>query len=83
MKQFYRGFTLGIVAVVCCLAFSGCEYEVPITSKPTRKIDKRLLGDWLEKDSGPTGKEKLQMKVRKLDYTARIGNVVLGRDMDR
>jgi hypothetical protein len=54
---------LGAVAVVCCLSFSGCEgdYAVPITSGPTRKIDQRLLGDWVSKD----GTDKL--KVRKFD----------------
>jgi hypothetical protein len=54
-------FTLGIVAALCIFALSGCEYEVPITSNPTRKIDERLLGDWTSKD----GKDK--MKVRRLD----------------
>jgi hypothetical protein len=54
-------FTLGIVAALCIFALSGCEYEVPITSNPTRKVDERLLGDWTSKD----GKDK--MKVRRLD----------------
>jgi hypothetical protein len=47
--------------IVCCLALIGCEFDVPITSSPTRKVDERLLGDWISKD----GKEK--MKVRRLD----------------
>jgi hypothetical protein len=46
---------------LCILAFSACEYEVPITSSPTRKVEERLLGDWSCLD----GKEK--MKVRRLD----------------
>jgi hypothetical protein len=37
------------------------EYEVPITSAPTRKVQERFLGDWTSLD----GKEK--MKVRRLD----------------
>ena len=51
------------VAVVCCLSFSACEgdYAVPITSGPTRKIDQRLLGNWVSKD----GTDKI--KVRSLD----------------
>lgn len=61
MKLITRKSTLGIVAAVCCLAFSGCEYEVPITTRPTRKVEEKLLGDWGSKD----GKDK--MKVRKLD----------------
>ena len=54
-------FTLGIVAVACCLVISGCIYDVPITSQGTRKVDARLLGNWTSKD----GKNKL--KVVKLD----------------
>ena len=54
-------FTLGMVAALCIFALSGCEYEVPITSNPTRKVDERLLGDWTSQD----GKDK--MKVRRLD----------------
>jgi hypothetical protein len=51
----------GIAVTLCILAFSACEYEVPITSNPTRKVEERLLGDWSSLD----GKEK--MKVRRLD----------------
>jgi hypothetical protein len=54
-------FTLGIVATACCFVISGCIYGVPITSKATRKVDARLLGNWTSKD----GKDK--MKVVKLD----------------
>jgi hypothetical protein len=43
------------------LAFSACQYDVPITSTPTRKVPEQLLGDWKSTD----GKEEL--KVRSLD----------------
>jgi hypothetical protein len=58
-----RNLALVAVAAVCCLSFSGCEgdYSVPITSGPTRKIDQRLLGNWVAKD----GTDKI--KVRSLD----------------
>lgn len=58
-----RKLALLAVAVVCCLGLSGCEgdYAVPITSGPTRKIDQRLLGNWVSKD----GTDKI--KVRRLD----------------
>ena len=51
--------------ILAGLFFSGCNYEVSLTAKPTRKIDPRLLGDWVavDKDS----KEEEQMHVRKLD----------------
>jgi hypothetical protein len=49
------------VIAVCVLAFTACQYEVPITSSPTRKVQERLLGDWTSAD----GREKL--KLRSLD----------------
>jgi len=58
--------TLGIVAAVCCFLFSACEYEVPITSRPTRSVDEKLLGNWMSKD----GKENI--KVRRLDNSIYI-----------
>jgi hypothetical protein len=56
-----RKITLGIIAAVCWSVLGGCEYEVPITAKPTRKVDERLLGNWTSKD----GKDK--MKVVRLN----------------
>ena len=43
------------------LWIAGCQYEVPVTSTPTRKVEQRLIGDWKSLD----GKEDL--KVRQLD----------------
>jgi hypothetical protein len=57
---------LGAAFCLCILAFSACQYEVPITSSPTRKVQERLLGDWTSTD----GKEKL--KLRKLDDSVYI-----------
>jgi len=48
------------VAIGLC-ALTGCQYDIPITSTPTRKVQERLLGDWTSAD----GKEKL--KLRSLD----------------
>ena len=58
-----RNLAVVIVAAASCLGLSGCDgdYAVPITSIPTRKIDQRLLGNWVSK----AGTEK--MKVRKFD----------------
>jgi len=58
-----RNLAMVIVAAACCFCFSGCDgdYAVPITASPTRKIDQRLLGNWVSK----AGTEK--MKVRKFD----------------
>ena len=48
--------------------FFGCEYEVPITEQPTRKIDEKLVGDWVIKD----GEKEEVMKVAKLDDSTYI-----------
>ena len=57
---------LVVAFCICTLAFTACQYEVPITSDPTRKVQERLLGDWTSDD----GKEKL--KLRKLDDSVYI-----------
>src|SRR5437762_3300620 len=56
-----RCVSLLLFAGVSCLAFPSCTYDVPITAAPTRKIDPRLLGDWVSTE----GKDKFI--VRQLD----------------
>ena len=51
----------GVAIGLCSLAFGACQYDVPITSHPTRNVQTQLLGDWTSSD----GKEKL--KLRRLD----------------
>jgi hypothetical protein len=51
--------------IVSCLICGSCQYEVPITAKPTRKIDERFLGNWISKDE--KSGEIVRMKVAKLD----------------
>ena len=46
---------------LCLLWFAGCQYDVPITSSPTRKVQPALVANWRSLD----GKEEL--KVRRLD----------------
>jgi len=57
----YRRILIGVVSCLCILAFAACEYEVPITPSPTRKVQEQLLGNWVSLD----GKEN--MRVRRLD----------------
>ena len=57
----YRRSGFGIAVSLCILAFTACEYEVPITASPTRKVQEQLLGNWTSSD----GKEN--MRVRRLD----------------
>jgi hypothetical protein len=51
---------------LCSLACTTCQYDVPITLAPTRKVQERLLGDWTSAD----GKEKL--KLRSFDESVYI-----------
>jgi hypothetical protein len=48
----------------------GCNYDFPLTPKPTQRVDARLLGEWVvvDKDSG---KEE-HLSVRQLDDTSYV-----------
>ena len=52
---------LGVTVALFSLALGACQYDVPITSSPTRKVQEQLLGDWRSSD----GKE--EPKLRRLD----------------
>jgi hypothetical protein len=52
---------VGVAIGLCSLAFTACQYDIPITSAPTRRVQEQLLGNWKSSD----GKEDL--KVRSLD----------------
>jgi hypothetical protein len=62
----FRRLFPGVVVCLSILALSACEYEVPITSSPTRKVQEQLLGNWISLD----GKEN--MRVRRLDDSTYI-----------
>jgi hypothetical protein len=57
---------IGVAIGLCSLAFNACQYDVPITSAPTRKVQEQLLGNWKSAD----GKEEL--KLRSLDDSVYI-----------
>ena len=61
MEMICRRSGFGVAVSLCILACTACEYEVPITSSPTRKVHERLIGNWISHD----GKE--HMRVRRLD----------------
>ena len=63
---------LGVIG----LLVAGCNYEVALTAKPTRKIDERLLGVWL---GGEDGKDT--MTVRRLDDSTYV--VAMDKDIYR
>jgi len=56
-----RSLGFWVAICLCVLVFSACNYEVPITSSPTRKVQEQLLGNWVSLD----GKEN--MRMRRLD----------------
>ncbi len=58
---FNQRLVFGVAVCLCILAFTACEYEVPITPSPTRKVQEQLLGNWISLD----GKEN--MRVRRWD----------------
>ena len=62
----YRRLIFAAAVCLCVLCFGACQYEVPITSSPTRKVEQGLLGDWISLD----GKEN--MEVRQLDDSVYI-----------
>lgn len=43
-------FILPVIAIASLL-LAGCDYEVPLTAKPDRAVDERLIGDWVSPDS--------------------------------
>jgi hypothetical protein len=61
-----RSVGFGVAICLCILVFNACQYEVPITASPTRKVQEQLLGNWVSLD----GKEN--MRVRRLDESTYI-----------
>lgn len=59
----------GLVATAC-LMFAGCNYDVPLTPKPTQRVDARLLGEWVVVDKENQKEEHLS--VRQLDDTTYV-----------
>lgn len=53
-----RKVLLPFIAVASLLV-AGCDYSVPLSTKPERAVDERLIGDWISPDSW--------MKVRRFD----------------
>ena len=49
-----------------CLMLSGCDYDFPLTAKPTHKIDPRLVGDW-SLEMNKDGQYQLVCKTTLLD----------------
>lgn len=67
MKSSFR--RLGLIAATCLL-LGGCNYDVPLTPKPTQRVDARLLGEWVVVDKDSQKEEHLS--VRQLDDTSYV-----------
>lgn len=61
LKLKSRQGVLAAAAILGALTFSACDFDVPITTSPTRGVQASLLGDWVAKDGKDT------IKVRQLD----------------
>ena len=73
-----RLFLAGLLATATLL-FTGCNYELPLTAKPTRKVDVRLLGVWVSFDQD---EQKMEyMTVRKFDDATYV--VAMDHDLYR
>jgi hypothetical protein len=52
MTSLSPGLSRGLATafVLAVLLLTGCDYDVPLTEKPNRAIDEKLLGNWLSPD---------------------------------
>ena len=70
---------VALLLAIGALLLTGCNYDVPLTEKPTRKVDARLLGEWVSFDKNEQKLE--QMTVRKLDDSTYV--VAMDKDIYR
>jgi hypothetical protein len=70
--------TAGLIAAGW-LHLGGCNYDIPLTAKPTRNVDARLLGDWVAMDKENPQDEFLH--IRQLDDATYV--VALDKDIYR
>lgn len=70
--------SLALLAVAV-LSLTACNYDFPLTEKPTQKLDPRLLGDWVAVDQDD-GKE-VSMHVRQYDDTTYV--IAMDNDLYR
>ena len=75
--KFKMSWAWFVVAV--SFGLNGCNYDVPLTARPTRLIENKLLGDWASVDK-TEGKEEL-MHVRKLDDSVYV--IAMDNDLYR
>ncbi len=76
-KLKWRKRIVALTMGLCLAGLTACEgeFQVPITPRPSRAIDARVLGDWKEKDGSDV------MKIRKFDESSYV--VLYGTDFFR
>ncbi|HYS54408.1 MAG TPA: hypothetical protein VER58_11675 [Thermoanaerobaculia bacterium] len=55
---------LSVPVLVCALVFAGCDYDVPITEAPTRRVEPRLLATWTPLVAG---RESEKLRIQRID----------------
>jgi hypothetical protein len=61
---------LRFALLAVALALAGCDYQVPLTSSPTRPVEPQVLGDWIG-----IGDETDTLHLRQLDERTYIAVV--------
>ncbi|HEX6731464.1 MAG TPA: hypothetical protein VF074_15675, partial [Pyrinomonadaceae bacterium] len=61
----YRS-TITVVLTFVVLGLTACQYSVPITERPTRNVEMKLIGDWASTDGRET------IKIRTLSHSTYI-----------
>lgn len=61
----YRS-TIAVVLALVVLGLTACQYSVPITERPTRNVEIKLIGDWVSTDLRET------IKIRTLSHSTYI-----------
>ena len=65
---------------IALLALAGCDFNVPITAEPTRKIEPALLGEWVGTEWNENDC-KDRIKVRQYDDSSYV--VLFNGDLHR
>ena len=61
----YRS-TIALVIALVLLSLGACQYSVPITERPTRNVEMKLIGNWVSADGRET------IKIRTLTHSTYI-----------
>ena len=64
---------LALVFTLTVLSLGACQYSVPITERPTRNVEMKLIGDWVSAD----GRETIKIRtLSRSTYIVSYNNVL-------